>query len=100
VTLREHVDVLKACAPFIDSSVSKTINFGSKERYPKSGITYDEFKNIYHEAYEAGCKSCTTFRIDGKKAGIFKLSEHEEEGEAPEGQSCVMDPQTNQTECG
>lgn len=97
VSLREHVDVLKTCAPLVDSSVSKTINFGSKEMYPETGITYSEFKSIYHEAYEAGCKSCTTFRIDGKKAGIFKLELKTEEEPA---EACYIDPLTNQRECG
>lgn len=94
VSLRDHVDVLKTCAPLVDSSVSKTINVGSK-------VTYDEFKNIYWEAYEAGCKSCTTFRIAGKKAGIFKLNAEEgEENSGENGAACYIDPNTNQKECG
>lgn len=93
VTLKEHVDVLKTCAPLIDSSVSKTINVGNS-------VTYEDFKNIYWESYEAGCKSCTTFRIGGKKAGIFKLKEEGEKEEASEGQACYIDPATNMKECG
>ncbi len=92
VTLAEHVDVLKSCAPYIDSSVSKTINVGDS-------VTYDEFKGIYMDAYESGCKSCTTFRISGKKAGIFKLSSKEEKEEET-GEACYIDPITNQRECG
>ena len=98
-TVEDHINVLKTCAPLVDSSVSKTFNCCSKEGDPEKGITYDQFKSIYWDVYNAGCKSFTTFRIDGKKAGIFKIGK--EEGEAEEeAQSCTFDPQTNQRECG
>lgn len=90
VTLSEHVDVLFACAKRIDSSVSKTINVGPK-------VTYSEFKDIYLQSYERGCKSCTTFRINGKKAGIFAI-EGNEEGES-DGGACYVDPSTNEKVC-
>lgn len=103
VTMQEHIDVLKTCAPLVDSSVSKTMNCVSRESDPVNGITFDQFKSIYLDVYNAGCKSFTTFRIDGKKAGIFKIGKEEgEPAEAPAegGQSCTFDPQTNQRECG
>lgn len=100
VSLREHVDVLKSCAPYVDSSVSKTINVGSK-------VSYEEFKNIYLEAYESGCKSCTTFRINGKKMGIFRVEEEDQDEiikgsglDSEAGATCYIDPFTNQKECG
>ena len=92
VTLSDHVDVLKTCAPRIDSSVSKTINVGPK-------VTYAQFKGIYWDSYEAGCKSCTTFRIAGKKAGIFGVNAEEDESDQEEGAACYVDPTTNEKVC-
>lgn len=95
VTLEEHVAVLKACTGRVDSSVSKTINVGPN-------VSYEQFKGIYWDAYQSGCKSCTTFRINGKKAGIFKIEESQEPGEnsTPAGEvACYIDPKTNEKVC-
>ena len=90
VSLTDHIDVLKTCAPLIDSSVSKTINVARS-------VTFEQFKSIYLEAYEAGCKSCTTFRPSGKKGGIFAIEEKETAAE--EGEACYIDPLTNEKVC-
>lgn len=105
VSLKDHVDVLKTCAPRVDSSVSKTINVAKS-------VTFDQFKGVYLESYEAGCKSCTTFRPSGMKGGIFKLDEEpkEEEGAVPvigtgvdaggaEAVACYIDQHTNEKVC-
>ena len=39
----------------IDSSISKTINVPAE-------IPFERFKDIYLQAYELGCKGCTTYR--------------------------------------
>ncbi len=47
---------MQACVQrYIDSSVSKTINL-------PSDIAFETFKDIYAQAYDLGCKGCTTFR--------------------------------------
>lgn len=98
VSLKDHVDVLKTCAPLVDSSVSKTINVARS-------VTFEQFKGIYLEAYEAGCKSCTTFRPSGKKGGIFQIEEKEEvtgtgvDSGAAEALACYVDPLTNERNC-
>lgn len=50
-----HLNVLAACVPNVDSSISKTINC-------PEDISYEDFKDIYLKAYELGVKSCTTYR--------------------------------------
>src|SRR3546814_12900526 len=40
---------------YIDSSVSKTINL-------PADIPFEAFKDVYQQAYDLGCKGCTTFR--------------------------------------
>ena len=51
----DHVKVQAAAQAYIDSSISKTINC-------PTGISFDDFKDVYGAAYEQGCKGCTTYR--------------------------------------
>lgn len=88
VTLQEHIDVLTAVSRSVDQSVSKTINVGKD-------VTWDQFKDIYMQAYNAGCKSCTTFRPSGKKMGILM---GKAEPAAEEGMACTIGPD-GQREC-
>ncbi len=55
LTPADHVAMQAAVQSHIDSAVSKTINC------PES-IGFEDFKNVYTQAYEAGCKGCTTYR--------------------------------------
>ncbi|RMD60124.1 MAG: adenosylcobalamin-dependent ribonucleoside-diphosphate reductase [Nitrospirae bacterium] len=50
-----HIEMQAALQPYVDNSISKTINI--PEDYP-----FDDFKNVYEIAYEKGLKGCTTFR--------------------------------------
>jgi ribonucleoside-diphosphate reductase alpha chain len=51
----DHIAVQAACQRHIDSSISKTINV-------PADISFADFEGVYREAYEAGCKGCTTYR--------------------------------------
>lgn len=88
VGAQEHVSVLAAAARNVDSAVSKTCNVGS-------GVTWDEFKNIYVSAYEQGAKGCTTFRKDGKRMGVLVPKNEADKPEA----ACYVDPLTGRREC-
>jgi len=50
-----HLDVQAALQPFVDNSISKTINV-------PENCAFDDFKRIYDLAYDMGLKGCTTFR--------------------------------------
>jgi ribonucleoside-diphosphate reductase alpha chain len=50
-----HLDTQVALQPFVDNSISKTINV------PKA-CPFDEFSRIYDLAYDLQLKGCTTFR--------------------------------------
>lgn len=100
----DHVKVYTAAQRFVDSSISKTCNVGGS-------VTFDDFKSIYVEAWKAGAKGCTTFRIDGKRFGIMKsldevVPEYEEEQAtgtdnvlAFAGEACIFDPATGTRSC-
>jgi len=55
LTPTDHLKVQAAVQRYIDSSISKTINC-------PEDISFDDFKDIYLEAYALGCKGCTTYR--------------------------------------
>jgi ribonucleoside-diphosphate reductase alpha chain len=50
-----HVVMQATVQSAVDSSVSKTINLPAE-------ISFEAFKDVYSQAYELGCKGCTTFR--------------------------------------
>ncbi len=57
VTPMQHVDMQAAAQKWVDSSISKTANVPTD--YP-----YEDFKDIYLNAYRKGLKGCTTFRFN------------------------------------
>lgn len=93
VTAQEHIDVLAAASSLVDSAVSKTCNVDGS-------MDWDEFKGLYVQSWERGCKGCTTFNEDGKRMGILmgKTKSTTEEHDEPEA-ACFIDPQTGRREC-
>src|SRR5258705_3611018 len=53
ISALDHMRMAAAIAPFVDSAISKTVNV--PENYP-----YDEFRDLYFEAWKAGLKGVTT----------------------------------------
>lgn len=85
VPARDHVAVLCAAQEYVDSAVSKTINVDPK-------TPWNDFKDLYFQAWEGGAKGCTTFNPAGKRMGI--LTEVKETGPA-----CRIDPETGARTC-
>jgi len=75
-----HLAMQAALQPFVDNSISKTINV------PQS-CPFDEFKRIYDLAYDQGLKGCTTFRPNPVTGAV--LSEEADGAEAPH--CCVLE---------
>jgi ribonucleoside-diphosphate reductase alpha chain len=55
ITARSHEQMVAAVAPFIDTSISKTVNV--PEDYP-----YAEFQDLYFHAWKSGLKGLATYR--------------------------------------
>src|SRR5215469_10147772 len=51
----DHVVMQAAVQKYVDSSISKTINV-------PADFPFEAFKDVYLQAYELGCKGCTTYR--------------------------------------
>ena len=72
----EHVKMQAAAQKWVDSSISKTINC-------PEDISFEAFKDVYMEAFETGCKGCTTYRPNDVTGSVLSVSE-EKTAEAPE----------------
>jgi ribonucleoside-diphosphate reductase alpha chain len=51
----DHLRMLQAVQPFVDTAISKTVNVPAD--YP-----YDDFRDLYSEAWRAGLKGLATYR--------------------------------------
>ena len=78
--VRAHLDMQAALQPFVDNSISKTINV-------PQDCPFDEFRQIYDLAYDKGLKGCTTFRPNPVTGAV--LSEEAAGAEAPH--CCVLE---------
>lgn len=63
----DHVTMQAAVQRYIDASVSKTINV-------PTDIGFEAFKNVYLQAYELGCKGCTTYRPNPVTGSVLSLA--------------------------
>ena len=98
----DHVKVLNAASRFVDSACSKTCNTGEE-------VTWEEFKQVYMDAYDGGASGCTTFRAAGKRYGILNASASEElvqeddieetQDFVDEGGACYYDVATGLRKC-
>ncbi|AAV96429.1 adenosylcobalamin-dependent ribonucleoside-diphosphate reductase [Ruegeria pomeroyi] len=64
----DHVRMQAAAQKWIDSSISKTINC-------PEDISFDAFKDVYMQAWDLGCKGCTTYRPNDVTGSVLTVSE-------------------------
>ena len=67
----EHVKMQAAAQKWVDSSISKTINC-------PEDISFEAFKDVYMQAYETGCKGCTTYRPNDVTGSVLSVAESTE----------------------
>jgi|TARA_R110002073_G_scaffold171483_2_gene328492 ribonucleoside-diphosphate reductase alpha chain len=94
ISVQDHLAVLLLAQHYVDSACSKTCNVGDD-------TSYEDFKQVYVDAWKGGAKGCTTFRMSGKRFGILNTIEETVEMAKEEGpvEACFIDPQTGQREC-
>lgn len=92
VTIKEHLAVLATAQRYVDSAVSKTCNVDPN-------MPWEEFKQIYIEAWYKNCKGCTTFNIGGKRMGILKDAGKDDDEDSEPASACYIDPTTGKREC-
>ena len=72
LTVDEHLRVMAAVAPYIDSSISKTVNV------PRE-FSYEDFKDIYVKAWKCGLKGITTYRPNDMVGQVLVSKKDQEE---------------------
>ena len=55
ISVADHLRIMAAVAPFVDSAISKTVNI--PEEY-----SFEDFKKVYMDAWQMGLKGITTYR--------------------------------------
>jgi len=68
----DHVVMQAAVQKYVDSSISKTINVPAE-------ISFEAFKDVYVQAYELGCKGCTTYRPNEITGAVLEVRKGEQE---------------------
>jgi len=63
----DHLVMQATVQKFIDSSISKTINV------PES-ISFEDFKDVYMQAYDLDCKGCTTYRPNDVTGAVLETT--------------------------
>jgi ribonucleoside-diphosphate reductase alpha chain len=67
---KAHLAMQAALQPYVDNSISKTINI--PEEFP-----FESFREVYELAYRQGLKGCTTFRPTPNRESILKIAQAE-----------------------
>lgn len=82
----DHVAMMQAVQPFIDTSISKTVNI--PEDYP-----YDDFKDLYRQAWQAGLKGLATYRPNAIVGAVLEVpAKPEKQAAEIEGKPHAYDP--------
>jgi ribonucleoside-diphosphate reductase alpha chain len=71
ISAADHMRMVAAVAPFVDSAISKTVNV--PEDYP-----FENFKDLYFEAWKSGLKGITTYRPNSVLGSVLSVTAHEE----------------------
>ncbi|GAB6051844.1 ribonucleotide reductase N-terminal alpha domain-containing protein [Magnetospira thiophila] len=63
----DHLVMQSAVQKHVDSSISKTINV-------PEDMPFESFKDVYQQAYELGCKGCTTYRPNDVTGSVLQTT--------------------------
>jgi ribonucleoside-diphosphate reductase alpha chain len=66
LTPADHVVMQAAVQKYVDASISKTINC-------PADLSFEAFKDVYLQAYELGCKGCTTYRPNEITGAVLEV---------------------------
>ncbi|HLW26437.1 MAG TPA: adenosylcobalamin-dependent ribonucleoside-diphosphate reductase [Kiloniellales bacterium] len=68
LTPREHLVMQAAIQKYVDAAVSKTINL-------PADISFEDFRKVYDEAWDLGCKGCTTYRPTPLRGAVLETAQ-------------------------
>jgi ribonucleoside-diphosphate reductase alpha chain len=67
MSANDHMMMLQAVQPYVDSAISKTVNVPAD--YP-----YEDFQNLYLDAWRAGLKGLATYRPNNILGSVLSVS--------------------------
>ena len=67
----DHVRMQAVVQKHVDSSISKTVHV-------PDAISFDDFKLVYMQAYNSGCKGCTTYRPNDITGSVLATEPQQE----------------------
>ncbi len=70
ISAKAHADMVAAVAPFIDTSISKTVNVPGD--YP-----YEDFQDLYMSAWKSGLKGLATYRPNSVLGSVLSVTSSE-----------------------
>lgn len=70
----DHIAMMQVVQPFIDTAISKTVNVPAD--YP-----YEDFKDLYLQAWRAGLKGLATYRPNAILGAVLELKPLTQEGQ-------------------
>ena len=73
ITPSDHINMESTVLPYVDNSISKTINIS--QDFP-----FEDFQSLYQTAYDKGLKGCTTFRENPVTGAILTSGDSVELG--------------------
>ncbi|MCK6389657.1 MAG: adenosylcobalamin-dependent ribonucleoside-diphosphate reductase [Azonexus sp.] len=76
ISAKAHADMVAAVAPFIDTSISKTVNVPGD--YP-----YEDFQDLYMQAWKAGLKGLATYRPNSVLGSVLSVTSEPAKTDAP-----------------
>ncbi len=77
MSAQEHVAMMEAVQPYVDTSISKTVNI--PEDYP-----YEDFKDLYRQAWRAGLKGLATYRPNSILGAVLETTPARKDEAAPQ----------------
>lgn len=77
MSAQEHMEMMAAVQPFVDTSISKTVNVPAD--YP-----FDKFQDLYFEAWRRGLKGLATYRPNETLGAVLSVTPAETPSDSPD----------------
>ncbi|WP_374641118.1 adenosylcobalamin-dependent ribonucleoside-diphosphate reductase [Hydrogenophaga sp.] len=81
----EHIGMMEAVQPYVDTAISKTVNVPAD--YP-----YEDFKGLYQQAWRANLKGLATYRPNNILGSVLDTGTPEKKDEPPPVIATPVDP--------
>ncbi|SAK47504.1 adenosylcobalamin-dependent ribonucleoside-diphosphate reductase [Caballeronia ptereochthonis] len=77
MSAHDHMEMMAAVQPFVDTSISKTVNVPAD--YP-----FDKFQDLYFEAWRRGLKGLATYRPNETLGAVLSVAPAETPSDSPD----------------